>query len=172
MDQAEPKMESLYSLALDLRELVRAAQSARPQAYAPYSGFRVGAAVRTVDGRVFMGANVENASYGLSICAERAAVLSAVLAGARELLAVAVCSDLTPPVTPCGMCRQTLAEFAIDCQVILCGPASGDGALVRCVQLRELLPDAFSPAALHAFAAQQRARTARHTDGSDVGHDG
>lgn len=151
-----PNQEELVSsLAPENKALLAAAQAARQHAYAPYSRFAVGAAVRTRDGRIFTGANVENASYGLSVCAERSAVLAAVLAGARELVAVAVCSALMPPAAPCGMCRQTLAEFAADCEVLLCGPAEGNGTVVR-TWLHELLPRAFSPASLHAFAEQQR----------------
>ena len=103
----------------DPAELWRVALDARAHAYAPYSHFRVGAAVRTADGRVFAGSNVENASYGLSVCAERAAVVAAVNAGARELVAVAVATGASPPAGPCGMCRQTLAEFALDLPVTL-----------------------------------------------------
>jgi cytidine deaminase len=120
-------------------ELVRLALEARAHAYAPYSGFAVGAAVRTRDGRVFTGANVENASYGLSICAERSAVAAAVNAGARELAAVAVATSTSPPAAPCGMCRQTLAEFARDLPIAL---ANDKGEVVH-TTLGELLPRAF-----------------------------
>jgi len=150
-------VEPLASLPAELRELCAAAQAARLRAYAPYSGFRVGAAVRTLDGAVYVGANVENASYGLSVCAERSAVLAAVLSGGRELKSIAVCSELVPPAAPCGMCRQTLAEFASDCEVVLCGPLEAGGDVVR-LRLAELLPRAFSPASLRAFADQQRGR--------------
>jgi cytidine deaminase len=91
--------------------LARAAAAARKRAYAPYSRFR-GAAARVDDGRTVTGCNVENASYGLTVCAERAAVAGAVAAGARRVEAVAVASGTTPPTPPCGMCLQTLAEFA------------------------------------------------------------
>jgi len=126
------------------RDLVPAARSARRRAYAPYSGFRVGAAIRA-GGRVFEGANVENASFGLTICAERAAVVAAVLGGGRALEAVAVASGTTPPTPPCGMCLQTLAEFA--------GPglpvtlAGARGARVE-TTLGALLPRAFGAAQL------------------------
>jgi cytidine deaminase len=120
--------------------LVQAARGARRRAYAPYSKFRVGAAVRA-GGRIFQGANVENASYGLTLCAERAAVVAAALAGARRLEAVAVASGTSPPTPPCGMCLQTLAEFAgPDLPVVLVG---GRGARLE-TTLGALLPHGFS----------------------------
>ena len=130
---------------VDLEALGHAARAAQGAAYAPYSRFRVGAAVQTRDGRVFIGANVENASYGLTVCAERNAVMQAALSGARDLAAIAVVSPTSPPAAPCGLCRQTLAEFAgDDCQVLMIGPG-GERATAR---LGDLLPRAFRPAAL------------------------
>ena len=122
------------------RDLARAAREARSHAYAPYSHFRVGAAVR-VAGRVFTGCNVENSSYGLTLCAERVAVARAVAEGARRLDAVAVASSTAPPAPPCGMCLQTLAEFGgPETQVLLVGPR---GPAVE-TTLGALLPRAFS----------------------------
>jgi cytidine deaminase len=94
--------------------LLKAAAKAAKKAYSPYSLFRVGAAVASEDGRVFTGCNVENASYGLTICAERSAVSAAIAAGARRLAAIAVVADGKTPAFPCGACRQVLAEFACD----------------------------------------------------------
>lgn len=120
--------------------LVKAARAARRRAYAPYSRFQVGAAVRA-GGAVHAGCNVENASYGLTVCAERAAVAAAVAAGARRLDAVVVASGTRPPTPPCGMCLQTLAEFAgPDLPVVLAGAG---GAVAR-TTLGALLPRGFS----------------------------
>ena len=93
--------------------LIEAAWSVREAAYAPYSKFTVGAALLAADGRVFTGCNVENISYGLTNCAERVAIGAAVAAGAREFLAVAVVADTGVPISPCGACRQVLAEFGV-----------------------------------------------------------
>jgi cytidine deaminase len=124
-------------------ELVRRAREAQRNAYSPYSGFRVGAALEATDGRVFAGCNVESASYGLTICAERMAIGAAVEAGAREFRCVVVATDAEPPASPCGACRQLLAEFGLEVEVIAVGPESE-----RRWTLRELLPDAFAKASL------------------------
>lgn len=127
-----------------LAALQAAARGARRRAYAPYSRFKVGAAVQA-GGAIHAGCNVENASYGLTVCAERAAVVAAVAAGARRLEAVAVASGTAEPTPPCGMCLQTLAEFAgPELPVVLAGAR---GALVR-TTLGELLPRGFSKAFL------------------------
>jgi cytidine deaminase len=97
---------------MNFQSLIEQAKAARQQAYAPYSRFAVGAALQTKSGRVFCGCNVENLSFGLTICAERNAVFAAVAAGEREFEAIAVVADTRVPVTPCGACRQVLAEFA------------------------------------------------------------
>ena len=129
----------------NLRELRALARAARDLAYAPYSNFPVGAVVETSDGRRFSAANVENASYGLSICAERAAVFAAVLAGARELAAVAVCGPDGRTTSPCGACRQVLAEFASAAVPLSYALAGGGWADTT---LGELLPAAFDAQAL------------------------
>jgi cytidine deaminase len=121
------------------QQLIAAARDARQNAYAPYSGFRVGAALLTVDGEVFTGCNVENSSFGLTCCAERTAVFSAVAAGVRDFLAIAVAADGVP-VPPCGACRQVLSEFAPDLPVILTGSGSG----YRILTLTNLLPEPFN----------------------------
>lgn len=120
--------------------LVSAAWEARLYAYAPYSQFRVGAALMSADGRVFSGANVENASYGLSMCAERVAVGSAATAGARTFVAIAVAADDgTRGALPCGACRQVLTEFSAKMLVIRCHP---DGSYSK-ESLDQLLPSPF-----------------------------
>jgi cytidine deaminase len=123
--------------------LIDAARRAQQQAYAPYSRFRVGAAVEGDDGSVFTGCNVENASYGLTMCAERVAVGAAVAAGVRRFRRVVVVSDCEPPAPPCGACRQVLHEFGADLEVTAVGPTS-----TRRWSTGELLPAAFSSSQL------------------------
>ena len=120
--------------------LVESARAVQQRAYAPYSRFRVGCALEADDGRVFVGCNVENASYGLTICAERAAVCAAIAAGARRLRRAVVVTDADPPAAPCGACRQVLSEFGRDLSVEGVGPA---GAVSW--TMAELLPSAFGP---------------------------
>jgi cytidine deaminase len=132
----------------DRRELIVAARAAMEHAYAPYSKFRVGAALRFADGSVVTGANVENASYGLSLCAETVAAAKALAEGRRGgLVELAVVSTGAQEVTPCGRCRQVLHELAAlggtDPWVYCCGPASE-----RSARLSELLPHAFGPESL------------------------
>jgi cytidine deaminase len=129
--------------AADL-ELIAAARAARRLAYAPYSGYHVGAALLTQSGEVIRAANVENVSYGMTICAERAAVAVAVAAGHRGFTAVAVAAEGTEPASPCGACRQTLLEFPAGpaLRVLLAGESGGE---VVVTTLGELLPGGFGP---------------------------
>jgi len=126
----------------DWSELVARARAARAHAHAPYSDYRVGAAVRTGSGAVFVGCNVENATYGLTICAERAAIVQMVAAGERDPTAIAVVTPGPKIGMPCGMCRQTLAEFAEELPIRISLP-EGDEHITT--TLGRLLPDAFRP---------------------------
>ena len=123
-----------------LDELKRRAREAAAHAYAPYSRFPVGAAVLCEDA-IYSGANVENISYGLSVCAERNAVFNAVANGARRIEAVALYTPTPATATPCGACLQVIAEFGPDALIVCCGD---DERAERSYTLRELLPSAFS----------------------------
>ncbi|HEY1099558.1 MAG TPA: cytidine deaminase [Myxococcota bacterium] len=134
------------------RDLAERALSARQRAYAPYSNFLVGAALRTDDGTVIEGCNVENASYGLCVCAERNAVVAAVARGHRHFSSIAIATAASPPAPPCGMCRQVLAEF-------LAGPADdlritllNDKGEVSVTSLRAIFPGIFD---MHQLATGQ-----------------
>ena len=124
-------------------ELIRCAAEFRSRAYAPYSGFAVGAALLAASGRVYGGVNVENASYPVGICAERAAVAAAITAGEHDFEALAVIADSPAPCAPCGMCRQMLMEFPLK-RIILANTAGA----TRVLTPAELLPHAFGAAAL------------------------
>lgn len=119
--------------------LLAFAREVKPRSYSPYSNFRVGAAIYDASGQIFQGVNVENAAYGVTICAERSAVAAAVAAGCKEIEAIAVVGDSESPTVPCGECRQVLAEFNTQMRVIMGGRS--DEVLV--MGLDELLPEAF-----------------------------
>lgn len=123
----------------DTRRLVAAARAARRKACAPYSKFCVGAALLTANGKVYRGCNIENASYGLTVCAERVAIFNAVSAGERRFVAIAIVS--AGAATPCGACRQVMAEFAPNLRILV-ADAKGRGK-VKTFVLDELLPSRF-----------------------------
>lgn len=124
---------------IETNELVSAAVAARSNAYARYSGFRVGAALQSSDGTIYHGVNVENASYGLTICAERTSVVAALTGGQRQFVAMAIAS--AGGVPPCGACRQFLAEFNDELPILLIDVDNDNSC--RQVNLRDLLPEQF-----------------------------
>jgi len=123
-------------MAMTTEDLIAVAWEVRERAYAPYSNFKVGAALLSADGQVFQGCNVENISYGLTICAERVAIGAAVAQGVTKFVKVAVVADTKEPVSPCGACRQVLAEFGV--KTIILANKQGSVAF----SLEELLPRA------------------------------
>jgi cytidine deaminase len=144
---AEPRVD--VEGGIDWDALEKAALEAQQRAHAPYSSYHVGAALLVRSGRVFAGCNVENASYGLSICAERTAVVQMVAAGERDPIALVVVTRGPEAAAPCGMCRQTLAEFAMDLPIrLIVSEGSGASAARRTTTLGHLLPDAFRADAL------------------------
>ena len=120
------------------QELIKKANQVRLKAYAPYSNYQVGAALLTTSGNIFTGANVENAAYGVTMCAERSAVFSAVSAGERDFVAIAVATHNGG--SPCGSCRQVISEFGLDIDVL---QVDDQGKLIQQNILRDLLPGAF-----------------------------
>lgn len=127
-------------------ELIKIARTARTYAYAPYSGFQVGAALLSSAGTVYTGVNVENASYGLTVCAERNAIFKAVSEGVTDVEKLAVAAESEKPVPPCGACRQVLGEFMKPDASIVMG---GSGENIRVKTLQHLLPEAFGQEDLH-----------------------
>jgi cytidine deaminase len=127
----------------DRQSLINLANEARKKAYAPYSKYRVGAALRTKARRIYTGANVENAAYPQTMCAERVAIFKAISEGDRELEVIAVVTDNGG--SPCGACRQVLAEFGLETIVLI---ANGDGKLEKEMTVKDLLPEAFTPSHL------------------------
>ncbi len=121
-------------------ELVKLSLTARNNAYAPYSGFRVGAALETEDGKIYCGANIENASYGATCCAERTAVFKAVSDGKRLIKRIAISSDSKDITFPCGICRQVLVEFGSKNTIIICANREGEYMEYK---LEDLFPNPF-----------------------------
>ena len=124
-----------------MKNLLHAAMRARKNTYAPYSKFKVGAAIETIDGRIFTGCNIENASYGLAICAERVAVFKAVSEGVKKFKRIVIVTGVKKPTPPCGMCRQVLFEFNPNLEIII---ANTNGKVIK-TKLSKLFPYAFGP---------------------------
>ena len=128
----------MSALSAELQALLDAARAVREHAYAPYSKFRVGSALRAENGQVFVGCNVENASYGATICAERAAILAMVAAGQRAIGSIAVFTDAETLAMPCGLCRQVISEFQRDAQLLVGNPRQH-----RLLSFAEIFPEPF-----------------------------
>ena len=125
---------------LSYEKLFKEAKKAREKAYTPYSKFKVGAAVLTTDGKIFTGCNIENASFGLTVCAERVAILKAISEGSYRFKAMAIIGDTKRPCSPCGACRQVISEFGEDIKIAMSN-LKGD---VKIKKISELLPEAFN----------------------------
>ncbi len=136
------------SHAIDWESLLAGANRARAVAHAPYSNYAVGAALLTASGKMFVGCNVENASYPAGICAERTAIATMVAAGEREPIALVIVTRGPEPAAPCGICRQVLAEFALDLPIVLVADTGAAEQERVSTTLAELLPRAFRGAAL------------------------
>lgn len=122
------------------KKLIKEAEKARKKAYTPYSKFKVGAAILSSDGKIFTGCNIENASFGLTVCAERVAILKAISEGSSKFEAIAIVGDTDRPCSPCGACRQVISEFGEDIKIIMSN-LEGD---IKIKKVRELLPEAFN----------------------------
>jgi cytidine deaminase len=140
-DSIKPEIHFFRRKGVIMKEkiIIEKAKRAREHAYAPYSKFKVGAALLTKGGKVYTGANVENATFGLTVCAERVALFKAITNGEKKFVKIAVVADKDEPITPCGACRQVLSEFASDLKII-CTNLKGK---IKRYSLRELLPEAF-----------------------------
>jgi cytidine deaminase len=131
----------------ELETLYQAAYQARLNSHSPYSGHKVGAAITTEDGKIFSGCNVENASYGATICAERGAIQTAIsVEGQLNIVSVMVITDANPPWMPCGMCRQVLAEFSKSETAVYVANLEGE---MKSLTFGELYPSSFTPSALY-----------------------
>ena len=139
--KAKPKPSRVPAKLLD--QLVQEAKAVREHAYAPYSRYRVGAAIATKRGSIYVGCNVENSTFGATICAERGAIMQMVAHGETDPIACAVVTSDDEGASPCGICRQVLTEFTEDMPIVLVGLGSREGETGRVVQLAELLPFAF-----------------------------
>ncbi len=133
------KKEGENTVKKEYKKLIKIAEKARKKAYTPYSKFKVGAAVLSVDGKIFTGCNIENASFGLAVCAERVAIFKAISEGSTKFEAIAVIGDTNKPCSPCGACRQVISEFGEDIPLIMAN-LKGD---VKIKKIKELLPEAF-----------------------------
>ncbi|HBY57984.1 MAG TPA: cytidine deaminase [Candidatus Atribacteria bacterium] len=125
---------------VNYEKLLKEAEEVRKKAYTPYSKFKVGAALLTSDGKIFTGCNIENASFGLTVCAERVAILKAISEGSYKFEAIAIIGDTNRPCSPCGACRQVISEFGEDIKIVM----SNLKGEVKIKKISELLPEAFN----------------------------